>query len=153
MSFTFTHGIIGWMIGGAIGKSRKSQILGLMAGMLPDLDGLLIFINYPLHVAIHRYLFHSVIYAAGLALLGGMILKKQIEPKLAATIIFLSFTAHLITDALTTTKGVALIAPISYDLYWLPIFEFKYWPEVVICLLFIYINRGIIWKKFICNKK
>ena len=137
MSFTFTHGIIGWMIGAKLGKTKEYKILGLMAGMLPDLDGLLIFINYPLHQFLHRLLFHSIFYAAAIALLWMLIMKKKTNPFIGGTIIFSSFMAHILLDMISTSKGIALFAPLSFDLFWYPIIHFWYWPEVIICLFFI----------------
>ena len=117
MPFTLIHGLISYFFAVSITKDKRLWVLGFIAGVLPDLDGLPILFDLDLFYAIHHELFHEPIYGILLAIPIALILKRKfaINEKMAFTVFSIGLILHPITDVLFTNWPVKLLWPLSNE--------------------------------------
>jgi hypothetical protein len=141
-----THFLTGWVVANTSTKlNRRERALITLAGVIPDLDGLGIIAealtrnsDYPLlwwtkyhHVVGHNLCFGLIVSVAGAAL----------APRrwLTATLIFVSFHLHLLTDLVGSRGPDGYQWPIRYlfpftewEFSWSGQWELNAWPNFVI---------------------
>jgi inner membrane protein len=135
MPSVFSHAIAAVAVGGvAVAGPGRLTIwgLGAVCAVLPDLDVISFYFGLPYdHVLGHRGLSHSLIFAAGLALMVAVLLRRTLttSPSLARlwVFFFLATASHGVLDAMTDGGlGVAFFAPFSDARYFFP------WRPIVV---------------------
>lgn len=101
-----THIGLSWILANLLPGSRKDRWLVVLAGILPDLDGVGILWSHSAYLATHRAVGHSLLF--GLLLLAIAMLRAD-RPWRTAALTAISFHLHLVLD-LVGTGGL----PIRY---------------------------------------
>ena len=125
----FAHVLAAVTLGSvAVGGPSRLTIwgLGALCSVLPDLDVISFYFGLPYgHVLGHRGLSHSLFFAAGLASIAAVLLRRTIPVARLWAFFFLATASHGLLDAMTNGGlGVAFFAPFSdarYCLPWRPI--------------------------------
>jgi inner membrane protein len=117
-----THAEISWLIAN-IPKSikRKERGLILLAGTIPDLDGIGIIFNTELYVKYHHILFHNVLFGTIISLLFTSLRSRN---RVLMMVFYLAvFHIHILCDLLGSGPDwpIAYLWPFSNKLY-----HFKY---------------------------
>jgi inner membrane protein len=131
MPSVFSHVIAAVAVGGvAVGGPSRLTIwgLGALCSVLPDLDVISFYFGLPYgHVLGHRGLSHSLFFAAGLASIAAVLLRRTIPVARLWAFFFLATASHGLLDAMTNGGlGVAFFAPFSDARYFLP------WRPIVV---------------------
>jgi inner membrane protein len=132
MPSVFSHAIAAVAVGGvAVGGPSRLTIwgLGALCSVVPDLDVISFYVGLSYgHVLGHRGLSHSLLFAAGLASVVAVLLRRTRTAIPLAQLwafFFLATASHGLLDAMTNGGlGVAFFAPFSdarYSLPWRPI--------------------------------
>jgi inner membrane protein len=129
MPSVFSHAIAAVAVGGvAVGGPSRLVIraLGAICAVVPDLDVVSFHFGLPYgHMLGHRGLSHSLLFAAGLASIMTVLVRRtqmvsRSGPRLWA-FFFLTTASHGVLDAMTTGGlGVAFFAPFSDARYFFP---------------------------------
>jgi inner membrane protein len=101
-----THIGLSWILANLLPGSAKDRWLVVLAGVLPDVDGVAILWSQPVYDATHRAAGHSLLF--GLLLVAIAIVRGD-APWRTATLTAISFHLHLVLD-LVGTGGL----PIRY---------------------------------------
>jgi len=126
-----THVGLSWIVAHAARLSPRDRLLVVLAGTLPDLDGIGILWSEQAYVAAHRAAGHGVLF-------GGLIvvvaLVRGETPRLTAALAAVSFHLHLLLD-LVGTGGLPIryLWPLSdrgwsYDGHWV----LASWPNAAV---------------------
>ena len=92
-----THGLTGWLIGNAAGLGVRGRSLAVLAGVLPDLDGLGIVVSEELYWDWHHVLGHNVFYL--LAAAGVLTVFTDAGTRCRSFVVFtLVGASHLLLD-------------------------------------------------------
>src|SRR5215510_1718942 len=128
MPSVFSHAIAAVAIGGtAIGGPSRLTIwsLGAICAVVPDLDVVSFHFGLPYNQVLgHRGLSHSLLFAAGLAVIATALVRRMTSGSRVARLwvfFFLATASHGVLDAMTDGGlGVAFFAPFSDTRYFLP---------------------------------
>lgn len=127
MPTLFTHPAVPLALGLGLGTrtiSRRLLWVGVGLSILPDLDVLSFQFAIPYAAGLgHRGFTHSLIFAALVALLGALLLRRYQE-RFAPSLLFLLVAAasHGALDALTNGGyGIAFFWPFSLERYFAPV--------------------------------
>lgn len=103
--------------------ARRLAILGAVCAMAPDID--VVGFRFGVHYGDllgHRGLTHSVVFAAGLALIAQFAAVRRIRPNIIWLYLFLATASHGLLDAFTNGGlGVAFFSPFSNARYFFAI--------------------------------
>ncbi|MGD9162606.1 MAG: metal-dependent hydrolase [Desulfobacteraceae bacterium] len=154
-----THLLLGWSLASACNINRRERALVTIAGVIPDIDGAGIFIDfftsgkYPsLYVKYHHVLGHNIGFCIFFCLLGFSLARRRITTIL---LVFLSFHIHLLGD-LAGSMGpdgyqwpVPYLLPFSdaWQLVWPGQWELNAWPNFAITFVAGLIMFFIAWKR------
>jgi inner membrane protein len=94
-----THIGLSWLIANLVPGSRKDRSLVVLAGVLPDLDGIGMLWSEHVYLAAHRAAGHSLLAAV---LLVALIWRIADAPLPTAALAAVSFHVHLLLDAVGT---------------------------------------------------
>jgi len=94
-----THIGLSWLIANLMAGSRKDRSLVVLAGVLPDLDGVGILWSEHVYLAAHRAAGHGLLAAV---LLVALIWRIADAPLPTAALAAVSFHVHLLLDAVGT---------------------------------------------------
>ncbi len=127
MPTLLTHPAVPLAIGLGLGTStisRRLLLAGIALCMLPDLDVLAFQFAIPYSAGLgHRGFTHSLTFAALVALVGALLLRRYQE-RFAPALLFLFIAAasHGLLDALTNGgHGIAFLWPFSLERYFAPL--------------------------------
>jgi len=127
MPTLFTHPAVPLALGLGLGArivSRRLLLAGVALSILPDLDVLAFQFAIPYAAGFgHRGFSHSFIFAALVALLGALLLRRYPE-RFVPSLLFLLVAAasHGVLDALTNGgHGIAFFWPFSLERYFAPV--------------------------------
>jgi inner membrane protein len=127
MPTLLTHPAVPLAIGLALGTrtiSRRLLLAGVALSVLPDLDVIAFQFGIPYEAGLgHRGFSHSLIFAALVALLGALVLRRQQE-LFVPSLLFLLIAAasHGVLDAFTNGGyGIAFYWPLSLERYFAPV--------------------------------
>lgn len=101
-----THVGLSWIVAHAARLSPRDRLIVVLAGTLPDLDGIGILWSEPAYVAVHRAAGHGLLFGA---LAVTVALRRGRAPWVTAALAAASFHLHLLLD-LVGTGGL----PIRY---------------------------------------
>ena len=125
MPTALTHTAVPLAVGVGLGEAVPARLLGagIVASMLPDLDVAAFRLGIPYSADLgHRGFTHSLAFALGVALAGGVghrLLRARFAP--AACFLFLAVASHPLLDALTNGGlGVAWLWPLSSERFFAP---------------------------------
>jgi inner membrane protein len=127
MPTIFTHPAVPLALGLGLGAhtiSRRLLLAGVALSMLPDLDVLAFQFAIPYEAGLgHRGFSHSLIFAALVALLGALLLRRYQERFVPSLLFLLIVTvSHGVLDALTNGgHGIAFFWPYSLERYFAPV--------------------------------
>lgn len=132
-----THAEISWLIAN-IPKNigRKERGLILLAGIIPDLDGIAIIFDTELFAKYHHILCHNVLFGIVISLLFTFLRTKN--KVLVMIFCFIAFHIHILCDLLSSGPAwaIAYLWPFSNKLYY---FEYHWnlvsWQNFVITLI------------------
>lgn len=126
MPTIFTHAIAAAAITSPSRPTWKLVAVAALCSMLPDMDVLTFQLGIPYsHMFGHRGFSHSLFFAAVIAVLATIYLKRS-DPAASFVrlwfVLFLAAASHGILDAMTSGGGlgVAFFAPFSPTRYYLP---------------------------------
>jgi membrane-bound metal-dependent hydrolase YbcI (DUF457 family) len=120
---TLTHAIIGFLLCYLFFKDKRLALIGLIFGALPDLDGLLIFVNYSWHLQVHRTLLHPFIWGAIFALPAMLIFRRRLKWYHVGLAGMIGYSAHIICDLLFTSWPIPIFWPFSNVAVAFPVLE------------------------------
>lgn len=126
MPTIFTHAAVPLALGLGLGRKvipGKLLVAGVVAGMLPDIDGLGYHLGIPFSNMIgHRGVTHSVTIAAAVAFFAWLVAPKLGARRwVAALFVFVAMGSHGLLDMLTTGgPGVMLFWPFTDERFFFP---------------------------------
>ena len=135
MPSVFSHAIAAVAVGGvAVGRPSRPALwgLGAICAVVPDLDVISFHVGLPYdHVLGHRGLSHSLLFAAGLASIMTVLVRRTLMASPSGArlwaFFFLTTASHGVLDAMTSGGlGVAFFAPFSDARYFFP------WRPIVV---------------------
>ena len=130
-----THALAAVAIGSAFPQRllpKRFWLIGAVAAMAPDADvlGFRIGIRYGDFLG-HRGFTHSLVFAAGLAMIAVWVLGSggMAAVRAQRLYLFIAVASHGLLDALTDGGlGVGLLAPFDNTRYFLPVRPITVWP-------------------------
>jgi membrane-bound metal-dependent hydrolase YbcI (DUF457 family) len=108
------HLLIAWMIANAFPLDVRTRRFCLIAGVIPDIDGIPILFDQSLFLAVHHTFGHMLIFGILLSLVLALFLKRKI---LGFSVMVLAFAAHLGADIIGSSWGVPVFAPLLNESY------------------------------------
>ncbi|MBI2467860.1 MAG: metal-dependent hydrolase [Candidatus Rokubacteria bacterium] len=102
--------MLGWVIGHAGGGDRATRLWCVLAGLLPDLDGLTILFGWAVYGYYHRWLTHNLLFGVGVTLLSARWAGLRARP---LALIYASFLSHLVGDYLASSWTLWPFLPFS----------------------------------------
>jgi inner membrane protein len=136
-----THIGLSWIIANLTAGSRKDRVLIVLAGLLPDLDGVGILWSEPAYLAAHRAAGHSLLFAVLLAVL----IWRTSDAAVRTTVLgLISFHVHLLLDVVGTGGlPIRYLWPISNaEWTWSGRWTLASWPNVAVMAL---TTLGVLW--------
>jgi len=141
-----THIGLSWIIASLGPRARKDRWLVVLAGTLPDLDGIGILWSDAAYVAMHRAAGHSLLFALILIVIAIAYADSRL---VTASAVALSFHLHLLLD-LVGTGGLPIryLWPISergwsYAGRW----DLASWPNFAVMAITLIGVTAIAWRK------
>lgn len=145
-----THALIGWWTANVISLARRDRLIVFLAGMLPDLDGLGLFISDDAYFRYHHILCHNLTGGLVAGLVAAVL---AVERRIVAVLVLLNWHLHLACDYFGSRGPMSTppwILPYLYPFvggweegkfhgpawYWNPWqWPLNSWPNVVLTLL------------------
>ena len=155
-----THGLVSWLTAETVPLSKRDRGWVALAGLLPDLDGAGILVDFAtgtspsagLYAAHHHVLGHNIFVGAALALGAGLWAQRRVA---CAVLAFLSFHLHLLGDLVGSAGPGRSLWTLSYlhplssrPFVWEGQWELNAWPNLAITALsivvvgFVAVRRG-----------
>ncbi len=156
-----THLLLSWTAAGSITINRRERFMVTMAGIVPDMDGAGLILdffsgdrNQPfiLWSKYHHILCHNTGFFLFLLFFAMLFSTKRL---MTCGLVFITFHLHLICD-IAGSKGpggeqweIPYLLPFSdkWQLTWAYQWELNAWPNVIITILAIGLTLFIGWKK------
>ena len=104
------HGLIAWLVAILILKDVNDRRLTVIAGVVPDIDGIFVLFNSELFLEYHHTLGHSFVYGVLIAIVAAGLAKDK---KKAGAAAFLAFSLHLFSDYIGSDWAIHPIYPVS----------------------------------------
>jgi hypothetical protein len=104
------HGMIAWLIAIFILKDVNDRRLAIIAGVIPDIDGIFVLFNNELFLKYHHTLGHSFVYGVLITIVAAGLAKDKKKVGLAA---FLAFSLHLFSDYIGSDWAIFPFYPVS----------------------------------------
>ena len=136
-----THIGLSWIIANLTAGSRKDRVLIVLAGLLPDLDGVGILWSEPVYLAAHRAAGHSLLFAVLLVIL----IWRTSDAAVRTTVLgLISFHVHLVLDVVGTGGlPIRYLWPMSNaEWTWSGRWTLASWPNVAVMAL---TALGVLW--------
>jgi hypothetical protein len=105
-----SHLLIAWIIAHIFFLDYRERRLCLIAGVIPDIDGVFILFSQDLFIKLHHTLGHWLIFGIPLAFLFSVFSKKKLKSFGAYS---LAFSFHLIADIMGSDWSVYPFGPFS----------------------------------------
>ncbi len=102
------HALIAWMIANSFDVDTRTRRFCLLAGVIPDLDGIPILFDEQLFQAVHHTFGHTLLFGVLVSLVLALFLEKK---RLGFSVILLGFAAHLGADIIGSNWPVPMFAP------------------------------------------
>lgn len=131
----YTHILAGWCIGNYTARTPRERLLCMIASVLPDLDGIGIFVDVKYYWAYHHVLGHNIF--AGL-LFTGILLAFSEWRLWNAVLYYFMFSLHLVLDYLGSGPGwgIHLLWPVSgYYLENPNVWNLSSWQNMLVCFV------------------
>src|SRR5262245_15594245 len=90
-----THALVSWWTANVLPLSRRDRFVVLLAGMLPDLDGLTLFVSEEAYLRYHHVVSHNLL---GCLLWTALVAVLAKEKRKCAALAFLCWHLHLMCD-------------------------------------------------------
>jgi len=103
------HALIAWMIANSFDVDVRTRRFCLLAGVIPDIDGIPILFDEQLFQAVHHTFGHTLLFGVLVALVLALFLEKK---RLGFSVILLGFAAHLGADIIGSNWPVPVFAPL-----------------------------------------
>jgi len=157
-----SHFFASWLVSNTTSLNRRERTLITIAGVVPDLDGLVIIgdffsknSEYPLELwgKYHHVLTHNIGFAILVTLCSLAIAKKR--KYMTALLVWISFHLHLFGDLVGARGPEGYQWPIPYllpfsntwQLAWKGQWALNAWPNLVITAIAIISTLFLAWKK------
>ena len=108
------HLLIAWMIANVLPLDVRTRRFCLVAGVIPDIDGIPILFDQELFEAVHHTFGHTLLFGILLSLLLALFVKRRV---LGFSAMLLAFAAHLAADIIGSNWGVPVFAPLSNEYF------------------------------------
>jgi len=102
------HALIAWTIANSFNVDARTRRFCLLAGVIPDIDGIPILFDEQLFQAVHHTFGHTLLFGVLVSLVLALFLEKK---RLGFSVILLGFTAHLGADIIGSNWPVPVFAP------------------------------------------
>ncbi len=146
MPTIFTHAAVPLAVGLGLGKdviSRRLMVTGVVASMIPDLDGISFWAGIPYASVLgHRGFTHSILFVLFCGLLAATF-HRFFKTKASTAFFFIGSVvlSHIFLDAITNGGlGTALLWPFSNERFFLPFRPIEVSP---LALTRLFSSRGI----------
>lgn len=103
------HALIAWMIANSLDVDVRTRRFCLLAGVIPDLDGIPILFDEQMFLAVHHTFGHTLLFGVLVSLVLALFLEKK---RLGFSVILLGFVAHLGADIIGSNWPVPAFAPL-----------------------------------------
>ncbi|MEM7410476.1 MAG: metal-dependent hydrolase [Myxococcota bacterium] len=155
-----SHGLVGWLTAEVTPLPRRDRGWILLAGLLPDLDGAGILVDFAtgthpsagLYAAYHHVVAHNLFFGVALSLAVACVAERR---AVTAALAFVSFHLHLLGDLVGSAGPGRSLWTLSYlfpfsdrPFVWQGQWELNAWPNLLITALllvavgFIAVRRG-----------
>lgn len=156
-----SHCLVGWVVANASPGDRRERLLITAGGIIPDVDGLVIVVDYlsrnsatPLKLwsTYHHVLAHNILFAFFCTAISGLLAKKH---KLGTMFfVWISFHLHLLGDLIGSRGPEGYQWPIPYllpfsdtwQLIWSGQWALNAWPNLLITLVAVVATLYLAWK-------
>jgi hypothetical protein len=157
-----THFLTGWLVANTTKLKKRERILITMAGVIPDIDGLVIIVDFftrnserPLHLwgKFHHVLSHNIGFAIVVTIVSYFLAKNR--KIITAILVWISFHLHLLGD-LVGARGpegyhwpVPYLLPFSnnWQLAWKGQWALNAWPNFIITGVALCCTFFLAWKR------
>jgi len=103
------HALIAWTIANSFNVDVRTRRFCLLAGVIPDLDGIPILFDEEMFLAVHHTFGHTLLFGVLVSLVFALFLEKK---RLGFYVILLGFAAHLGADIIGSNWPVPAFAPL-----------------------------------------
>ena len=141
-----THIGLSWLVANALPLAPRDRLLVVLAGTLPDLDGIGILWSAHAYAALHRAAGHGLPFGA---LITGLALWRGAAPWACAALALVSFHLHVLLD-LVGTGGLPIryLWPLSdhgwtYDGHWV----LASWPNAAVMAATALAVLALAWRR------
>jgi len=108
------HGMLAWIFAALAIRNLHDRRLVVIAGVIPDIDAILLFVSEDLFYEYHHTLGHSYVFAIPLAVLFGLAARSRSRVFLGTIGVF---TLHLVADYFGSNWSIQFLYPFSdYEL-------------------------------------
>jgi len=104
------HGMLAWIIAVLFVRELRDRRLVVIAGVIPDIDAILLLVNEDLFYEYHHTIGHSFVFGIPLALLFCVFAKNKVQVLLGS---LGTFSVHLIADYFGSNWPIPLLYPLS----------------------------------------
>ncbi len=102
------HALIAWVIANSFNVDLRTRRFCLLAGVIPDIDGIPVLFDEQLFQAVHHTFGHTLLFGVLVSLVLALLLEKK---RLGFSVILLGFVAHLGADVIGSNWPVPVLAP------------------------------------------
>lgn len=121
MPFTLIHGFIGYLAIALFTKDRKLRWLGLLGGLVPDIDAIPFIYSIDLYLQIHKTL-HPVVFGLAFGIVLAFASERffRVNRIWAGAAFMAGFFLHLAADLIFTDWPIKLFWPFSQESFIYP---------------------------------
>ena len=156
-----THFLSGWLIANTTKLKKRERILITIAGIIPDIDGLVIIVDFftrnserPLHLwsKFHHVLSHNIGFAIVVTIVSYFLAKNR--KNITTILVCISFHLHLLGDLVGARGPEGYHWPIPYllpfsnswQLAWKGQWALNAWPNFIITGVALFCTFFLAWK-------
>ena len=104
------HGMLAWLLAIALSKSVADRRLIVIAGVVPDIDGIFILFDQTAYYTYHHTFGHSFVFGIMVALVASALSSDKIKIGIAA---ICAFSVHLLSDIVGSNWAIKPLYPVS----------------------------------------
>lgn len=104
------HGMMAWIIATLLLKDLRDRRLVIIAGVIPDIDAILLLVNVDLFFKYHHTIGHSFVFAIPLVICFSLVAKDRVRVLVGGLVVF---SLHIIADYFGSNWPISILYPIS----------------------------------------
>ena len=104
------HGMLAWLVAVMISKNVNDRRLIVIAGVIPDIDGIFILFDQAAYNTYHHTFGHSLVFGIMVALVASFLSSDKTKVAIAA---LGAFSLHLFSDIIGSNWAIQPFCPIS----------------------------------------